>query len=93
MASEIFSLLEDANVGARPFWSKAGTPDPRNAPGKFYVLKDCCLLCSIPWEIAPELFGYDDNGCWVKCQPATQAENEKMLKVISFQELDCIRSR
>jgi hypothetical protein len=97
VASEIFSLLEDANVGARPFWSKGNdefrTPDPRNAPGKFYVLKDCCLLCGIPWEVAPELFGYDDNGCWVKRQPATQSENEKMLKVIAFQELDCIRSR
>ena len=68
------------------------TLDPRNVPGKFYVLKDCCLLCGVPWEVAPELFAYDDNGCWVKRQPATQAEHEQMLKVIAFQELDCIRS-
>ena len=69
------------------------TPDPRNAPGEFYVAKDCCLLCGVPWYYAPELFGYDDKGCWVSRQPATREEREKMLKVISLQELDCIRSR
>ena len=68
-------------------------PDPRNAPGEFYVLRDCCLLCSIPWLYAPELFGYDDNGCWVARQPENAAQRAKMLKVIAHQELDCIRSR
>jgi len=29
---------------------------PRNAPGEFYVEKDCCTLCGVPWTIAPELF-------------------------------------
>ena len=69
------------------------TPDPRNASGEFYVLKDCCLLCSIPWLFAPELFGYDDNGCWVAKQPENADERAKMLRVIAHQELDCIRSR
>ena len=45
------------------------TPDPRNVPGEFCVLRDCCLLCGVPWHYAPELFGYDDNGCWVSRQP------------------------
>ena len=98
MAKNIFDLFEDFNVGARPFWSKAmndefRTRDPRNAPGEFYVLKDCCTLCGVPWDIAPELFAYDDNGCWVSRQPETAAEREKMLKVIAFQELDCVRPR
>jgi ferredoxin len=68
-------------------------PDPRNAPGDFYVEKDCCTLCGLPWHVAPELFGYDDNGCWVARQPANAEEHGKMLKVIDAQELDCIHQR
>jgi ferredoxin len=67
--------------------------DPRNVRGEFYVEKDCCLLCGVPWHIAPELFGYDDSGCWVTRQPATADERHKMLQVIDTQELDCIRRR
>ena len=62
-------------------------------PGELYVLKGCCTLCGIPWEYARELFGYDDNGCWVSRQPATPTERAKMLKVIACQELDCIHPR
>lgn len=65
--------------------------DPRNAPGEFYVEKGCCLLCGVPWHFAPELFGYDDSGCWVARQPANATERQKMLQVIDTQELDCIR--
>jgi hypothetical protein len=68
-------------------------PDPWNAPGEFYVEKDCCLLCGVPWHFAPELFGYDDSGCWVARQPANENERDKMLQVIDAQELGCIRSR
>jgi hypothetical protein len=67
--------------------------DPRNTPGEFYVEHGCCLLCGVPWYIAPELFAYDDSGCWVMKQPADANEREKMLKVIDTQELDCIRKR
>jgi ferredoxin len=67
--------------------------DSRNAPGDFYVEKDCCTLCGVPWHIAPELFGYDDNGCWVARQPANADEHRKMLQVIDTQELGCIRPR
>ena len=76
-----------------PRWMMTRAPDPRNAPGEFYVLEGCCTLCGIPWAYAPELFGYDDNGCWVSRQPATLTEREKMLKVIACQELDCIHPR
>lgn len=67
--------------------------DPRNVPGDFYVEKDCCTLCGVPWHIAPELFSYDDNGCWVARQPVTEDERRKMLRVIDTQELGCVRSR
>ena len=66
---------------------------PRNVPGEFYVENGCCTLCGVPWHIAPELFRYDDTGCWVARQPANADERSKMLKVIDTQELDCIRSR
>jgi hypothetical protein len=66
---------------------------PQNAPGEFHVEKDCCTLCGVPWHIAPELFAYDDSGCWVVRQPTNGDERGKMLKVIETQELDCIRRR
>ena len=64
--------------------------DSRNAPGDFCVERDCCTLCGVPWNIAPELFAYDDNGCWVARQPAGSDEEQKMLRVIEAQELNCI---
>ncbi len=67
--------------------------DPRNVPGDFYVEKDCCTLCGVPWHIAPELFGYDDQGWWVKRQPANVGDHAKMLRVIEVQELGCVRHR
>jgi hypothetical protein len=67
--------------------------DPRNARGEFYVEKDCCTLCGVPWDLAPELFAYDDNGCWVARQPATVDERAKILRVIDMQELGFVRSR
>ena len=66
------------------------TRDPRNVAGPFYVDKDCCLLCGVPWHYAPELFDHDMNGCWVSRQPANDAEERQMLRVIDQQELGCI---
>jgi ferredoxin len=71
----------------------AKTPDPRNAVGDYYVERDCCTLCGVPWHVAPELFGYDDSGCWVARQPASRAEEAKMVEVFARQELGCIRYR
>jgi hypothetical protein len=72
-----------------------GEPDPRNVPGEFYVEKDCCLQCGIPWHFAPDLFGADASnpGCWVARQPENAAERSRMLKVIEMQELGCIHQR
>jgi hypothetical protein len=67
--------------------------DPRNVPGDFYVVKDCCLLCSVPWHFAPDLFSVDSSGCWVSKQPITPDEHSRMLTVLRTQELGCIRYR
>jgi hypothetical protein len=69
--------------------------DPRNVPGDFYVAKDCCTQCGVPWHFAPDLFGdSDDNsGCWVSRQPVTPDEHGRMLTVLRTQELGCIRYR
>ena len=66
---------------------------PLNVPGDYYVEKDCCTLCGVPWNLAPELFAYDDTGCWVARQPAGSGEERKMLQVIDAQELGCVRYR
>jgi ferredoxin len=65
--------------------------DPRSAPGGFVVEYDCCTLCGVPWHVAPDLFDYDDRGCWVKRQPQTPDEHLRMLEVLETQELMCIR--
>lgn len=66
---------------------------PRNVAGEFYVENECCTLCGVPWQIAPELFAYDDSGCWVAKQPENADERRQMLAVIDAQELDCIHRR
>jgi hypothetical protein len=68
-------------------------PDKRNVPGDFYVQRDCCTLCGVPWHIAPNLFKYDDFGCWVSHQPAERAEEDRMIEVMATQELGCIHYR
>ncbi len=65
--------------------------DPRNAPGDFYVVKDCCTLCGLPKDIAGALFQSDDTGCWVARQPQDAPERVKMLKVVAEQDLGCVR--
>lgn len=67
---------------------------PRNAPGPFYVLYDCCTACGVPEAMAPDHFAYDaGRNCFVKRQPESPDELEKMLRVIRRQELGCIRYR
>lgn len=69
------------------------TPHPLNAAGDYYVKRDCCTLCGVPWDVAPELFSYDDTGCWVARQPSNSGEEAKMVEVFARQELGCIRYR
>ena len=55
-------------------------------------------MCEVPFASAPELFGtvQDPKGyphCYVKRQPATQAELDGMLMAVKCAELECIRYR
>lgn len=66
-------------------------PHRLNVLGDFYVEEGCCLRCGVPWSIAPDLFEPTDDSCYVKRQPQTGDELEKMIKVVHAQELTCIR--
>ena len=65
-----------------------------SAPGPFYVVKDACITCSLPVEIAPETISYhqrpctdcpktDSDHCRVYRQPETTAEIDRMLEVVA----------
>jgi hypothetical protein len=63
----------------------------KNAHGDFYVVENCCLWCGIPWVEAPEHFAVDERQCYVKRQPANDAEVNTMISAMTVQELECIR--
>jgi hypothetical protein len=65
-------------------------PDHNNVPGDFYVDANCCTLCGVPEYYAPDLFGSDEWGCWVRRQPVTPEEEKRMLIVMRTQDLGCI---
>lgn len=64
-----------------------------NDEPSFYVEPECCLLCGIPEDIAPELFETGDQHCSVKRQPACQAEIDKVVHAMWASEVECIRYR
>lgn len=76
-------------------------PHPNNVPGDFFVEDGCCLTCGVPVAEAPDLFTMTDNAfddpapaivhCWVSRQPANREELGRMLKVLAYQEANCIR--
>ena len=69
-------------------------PHPMNASGPFYVVDGCCTACDIPFAEAPGLFEYDGkNHCYVKRQPATTEELNRMMRAAWAAELQCIRYR
>lgn len=64
----------------------------KNAPGPFYVVDGCCIACELPLLVAPELFAFDENNhCFVKRQPATKEELDRMLRVVWGGEVGCVR--
>ena len=74
--------------------SRSKRAHPANAPGEFYVENGCCTLCGVPQVTAPELFSAIDDAsdhCYVRRQPANEAELARMLKTIDAAELRCIR--
>jgi hypothetical protein len=73
--------------------SENSRPHPKNVPGPFYVADGCCLACGIPEGEAPDLFTFEANHCYVKKQPCTDAEINRMLQAIWGSEMGCIRYR
>jgi hypothetical protein len=66
-----------------------------NVVGDFYVEDGCCTSCGVPEHYAPDLFspGAPDEQCYVKKQPTTSQELERMLEVFGIQDVGCIRYR
>lgn len=62
-----------------------------NVIGPFYVEDGCCTLCGVPSTEAPDLFAEAERHCYVRRQPTTPEELERMLSVINCAELNCIR--
>jgi hypothetical protein len=65
-----------------------------SAPGPFYVVKDICITCSLPVELAPETIRYHERSCtscpdtridhcFVIRQPETQEELDRMIEVVA----------
>lgn len=61
--------------------------------GDFYVEPDCCMLCGVPENIAPEVFQSGERHCFVKRQPRSRDELDRTIRAMSLAEVDCIRYR
>jgi hypothetical protein len=71
-------------------------PHPANVPGDFYVEDGCCMTCEVPLRWAPDLFAwcFDSEGsphCFVKKQPETSDEEDRMFEAVRHAEAGCIR--
>jgi hypothetical protein len=59
----------------------------------FYIEAECCLSCGVPESVAPELFGMGEHACFLRRQPVSHPETDKMLRAMRQSEVDCIRYR
>lgn len=67
--------------------------EPENAPGSFYVAKDQCIICMLPVESAPLLFGFYDNSirtgshagshCYFQKQPSDPEEFKLAIEAVN----------
>jgi hypothetical protein len=78
-----------------PSMTHEGKPHPLNVPGDFYVEDGCCTLCDVPRTEAPDLFAITptEDHCFVKRQPRTNDETNRMLSAIACAEVQCIHYR
>ena len=61
-----------------------------NVPGPFYVEEGQCINCEAPLNLATDLFGFflappdvrGCNHCYVKKQPATPGEMDRMVQAM-----------
>lgn len=74
-------------------------PHPANVPGDYFVEDGCCMTCAVPFVFASDLFAWAaDSGtgtvhCYVKKQPETPDEADRMFEVIRHAEAGCIMYR
>ena len=67
--------------------------EPESVPGDFYVQRDQCIICMLPYETAPGIFGFHDaslstgshvgSHCYVARQPASPAELELTIEALN----------
>jgi hypothetical protein len=55
------------------------------------VVPECCILCGIPEEIAPELFRTGEDHCFFLRQPRSRQEVDAAIEAMLSSEVDCIR--
>ena len=68
-------------------------------PGPFYVVKDQCIICGLPPEVAPTCIKFkEDRGdlgcphyCHVYKQPETSEEYEMMFEAMAGSCVEAIR--
>jgi ferredoxin len=68
---------------------------PLNVDGPFYVTNDCCTLCAVIFEEAPDMFRVNDkqDHCYVSKQPETDEQVDRMIEVMNLAELRYVRCR
>jgi len=57
----------------------------------FYIEEGCCTACDVPHKIAPTLFGWAGDVCYLKRQPENEKETAQAIEALSSSEVDCIR--
>jgi len=75
---------------------EAHTPTPNEAVsdhGDFYVEPDCCLLCGVPEDVAPEVFRTGDDRCSIIRQPCSRDQIDRTIRAMWSSEVDCVRYR
>lgn len=72
-------------------------PPPTNEAvpdqGDFYVEPDCCLLCGVPEDVAPEVFRTGDDHCSIVRQPCSRDDIDRTIRAMWSSEVDCVRYR
>ncbi len=76
------------------------TAFPENVPGDWYVEQDCCIVCAVPLDEAPDLFQWayppgsaEPDHCYVARQPNSVDELDRMINAARNAEVECIRYR
>jgi len=76
--------------------------EPDSVPGPFYVMKDQCILCALPPELAPQTIAWDEqfqhsgcvgcpNHCRVEKQPETPEELDLIIQAACYSCVEAIR--